>query len=225
MKRVAIIQARMGSKRVPGKTMVDINGKPLIWHIIDRARRSNVDEVALATTDDPKDDILCSYVESLDIPFYRGATNDLYLRFLETAQKTKADIITKIFGDSVCIDPEIINLSLDGLKGSHFCFTVGFPRGLNAYSFTIDRLKWVTRFCRTPEQKEFHHQFMSRGGNVIPCDWDIHGFSFTVDSPEDLEYIRSAYKDLGDYFGYRELIQWAMKKAVTPTSDARIRNI
>src|SRR3990167_7805959 len=212
MKRVvAIIQARMGSRRIPGKVMVDINGHPLIWHIIQRARAADVDEVVLATTIESSDDPLCEYMSKLGIPTFRGPTNDLYLRFLEAAEGTKADVILQLFGDSPCIDPQIMKGTLDGLKDSHCCYSVGYPRGLNAYAFTTDRWRQVAEICQAPASREFHHQYLSEGGNTYPiAHWDIHGFNFCVDTPEDLEYIRDAYRDLGNYFFCDTLVKWAM---------------
>lgn len=225
-RRVAIIQARMGSRRCPGKTMADINGKPLIWHIIERAKSSNVDEVVVATTDDPKDDEFCKYLTKIGIRSFRGPTPDLLRRYLEAAEASKADVISQIYGDSPCIDRDIMNRALKSLGNSFFCYTVGFPRGLNAYAFTIDRLRWAVKYCDTPEKREFHHQYMSRGGRTAICRWDVHGFSFTVDTLEDLEYIREAYRDLGDDFSYQQLVQWAMHKAVSAEPvNGRVRNL
>lgn len=220
---VAIIQARMGSTRVPGKTMVDLNGQPLIWRIIERTRRAKVDEVVVATTDDLKDDVLCEYLERHGVRSFRGPTNDLYLRYLEAGEASKADVITQIYGDSPCIDPDIIDLSLIRMGRKPACFTAGYPRGLNAYSFTMDRWRMGMDFS-LPHAKEFHHQYLTIGAEVVPCSWDIHGFDFTVDVPEDLEYIRTAYRELGDDFGCDMLVQWAMHKAIQP-SDGRKRNI
>jgi len=224
MKKVAIIQARMGSRRLPGKAMVEINSRPLIWHIVNRARQSKVDEVILATTDDPKDDILCDYMWSQGVMSYRGAALDLLSRYWDAVEKSGADIWTQIYGDCPCIDPSLIDKTLDNIGDSYCCYTAGYPRGLNAYSFTADRLRWAKDTCVSPHEKEFHHQFMSFGGNAVVPPWEIHGFEFCVDTTGDLEYIRSAYRDLGDNFHVNELVLWAMEKAVNSQAE-RVRNI
>ncbi len=226
MKRVAIIQARMGSTRLPGKALRDICGKPMIHRIIDRVSQSPIDEIILATTNDPRDDELCQYVEKLGVRSYRGETLDLMKRYYEAALKSNADFITKISGDCPCVDPYLITLTMNCLGLSHFCYTAGFPLGVNAYSFTFDRLKWAVDNLKTPAEKEFHHQYMSAGGYVIYSKWDIHGFNFMVDTGEDLEFIHKAYSNLGDYFTHDDLVKWAMELAVSEFKDGkRVRHL
>ena len=91
---VAIIQARMGSSRRPGKTLADISGKPLIWHVVERTRASQmVDSVVLATTTEENDQQLLNIAEEYGILGYAGSLNDVLDRFYQAACLARAEVI------------------------------------------------------------------------------------------------------------------------------------
>ena len=112
---VTIIQARMGSTRLPGKVMKNLAGKPVLWHIIHRVKRSAVSQMVLvATTTKPEDEIIQSACRTWGIPVFRGSTEDVLQRFCDAIRflergRSKTSYIIRITGDCPLIDPFIID--------------------------------------------------------------------------------------------------------------------
>ena len=110
MNKVAIIQARMSSSRLPGKVMLDIAGKPMLQHVVERAKHASlVDQVVLATTTDPSDDLLEQYCQKNGISCYRGSLPDVLDRFYQAAMQFQADVIIRLTADCPLLDPELID--------------------------------------------------------------------------------------------------------------------
>ena len=100
MNIMAIIQARMGSTRLPGKMMAMVAGEPLIWHVVHRVRQAQtVDEVVLATSSSPRDDVIAQFCRERDIACYRGSENDLLDRFYQASKEHRADAVVRVCGD------------------------------------------------------------------------------------------------------------------------------
>lgn len=151
-KVVAIIQARMGSKRKPGKSMADLAGKPLLYRFIERVvRAKTLDEIVLATTRKKEDDVLVGISKELNISFFRGSENDLIDRYYQAAKQFKADIVVRLCADNPVIEPgeidRIVEYHLqsdnDFSSNTHNIDNNGYPDGLGAevYNFiTIEKL-------------------------------------------------------------------------------------
>ena len=108
--RVALIQARMGSSRLPGKVLEDLSGRPMLWHVVDRVRRaSKVDKVVVATTDRVGDDPIARFCEQEDVGCFRGSEQDVLDRFYQAAKKHQADVVIRITADCPLIDPAVID--------------------------------------------------------------------------------------------------------------------
>lgn len=107
---VAIIQARMSSSRLPGKVLLDINGRPMLAHVIQRTRRAEtLDQVLVATTNDPSDDALADFCLDNQIPIFRGSLYDVLDRYYQAAKTSQAQVIVRITADCPLIDPEVID--------------------------------------------------------------------------------------------------------------------
>ena len=107
---LGVKQARMNSKRLPGKAMMMIKGKPMIWHIINRIKNiENISDVIVSTSNTKEDQILCKYLKKNKIKYFSGSENNILERLYETAKKFGPDSIVKINGDSPLIDPFLIN--------------------------------------------------------------------------------------------------------------------
>lgn len=110
MSVVAVIQARMGSTRLPGKVLAEVCGKPLLLWQIERLRRAHlVDEVMVATTDDERDDILERFCRAHGVLCYRGSENDVLQRVVNALSISGAELHVECFGDSPLIDPQIVD--------------------------------------------------------------------------------------------------------------------
>ena len=110
----AILEARMGSTRLPGKSLLDLNGEPLIKRVIDRIKSSNrLDQIVLATTDHSKDDILVHYAEEINIDVFRGSEDNVLERVLLAAEEYSIDNIVELHGDNPFLDAEIIDIVIN----------------------------------------------------------------------------------------------------------------
>ena len=107
---VAIIQARLDSTRLPGKVLMDIAGKPMLAHVVERTRRAKwLDEVVVATTTEEEDQPIVSFCENAQIPFFRGSEYDVLDRYYQAAQYFKAEVVVRITADCPLIDPVVID--------------------------------------------------------------------------------------------------------------------
>ena len=100
----------MGSSRLPGKTIADVAGRPLLLHVVERVRRAGrVDKVVIATTDQSSDNPIAALCERNSIDCFRGSEEDVLDRFYRTAQATGAEIVVRITADCPLIDPAVID--------------------------------------------------------------------------------------------------------------------
>src|SRR5262245_27747864 len=106
MRVVGIVQARMGSTRFPGKMLARLAGRPLLWHVIARMRLAIcLDDLVLATSTEPADDILAMFAKGLGLPVVRGPEDHVLARFAMAAAAHRADIVVRINGDAPLVDP------------------------------------------------------------------------------------------------------------------------
>ncbi len=107
---VAVIQARMGSTRLPGKVLRPIAGKPLLWHIVHRLKRSQfIERIAIATSTNPRDDAIVEFGRDHDVTVLRGPEDDVLARFARAAEILDADIIVRVSGDAPFVDAGFID--------------------------------------------------------------------------------------------------------------------
>lgn len=117
-KVVAIIQARMGATRLPGKVLLDIGGKPMLDRVVTRTRRSQiVDQVVVATSKDQSDDPIAKFCDQLGYEYYRGKLHDVLDRYFQVAKLHSAGVIVRITADCPIIDPMVIDQTLNAFYG------------------------------------------------------------------------------------------------------------
>jgi len=129
MHTIAIIQARMGSSRLPGKVLLDIAGKPMVQHVIERTRLahslsmdgtgSTSGSVIVATTSDPADDPMAKFCEEQGVPCSRGSVHDVLDRYYQAAKAQQASIVVRITADCPLIDPELIDQTVRLVSEKH----------------------------------------------------------------------------------------------------------
>jgi len=207
---VGIIQARMGSKRLPGKSMADLAGKPLLWHILQRVKRSEqIDEIVLATTTKPEDDVLIDVAKECGISVFRGSEDDLVDRYYEAAKAYRADIVVRICADNPVIEPEEIDRIIlyhrkgesDFSSNTHNIDGNGYPDGLGAEVFGFDKLEELWRTTTDPGYREHPHAYFYEHPEqyrigTVPCPKSFRRpeFKLDVNTPQELEFIRSLYE-------------------------------
>lgn len=210
-----IIQARMGSTRLPGKVLREILGKPMLGHIIERVSRSpGVKRVIVATSDLPMDEPIRAYCTQLNIPVYAGDERDVLDRFYKSAVNFGSDPIIRITGDCPLADPEVIgrllalytaggydHIGVAAGAGAMFLEGRHFPDGLDAECFSFAALQQAWREATSPEDREHVTPYIWRNKALFRCgnlwaDTDYGQLRCTVDNMEDFEFITRIYTAL-----------------------------
>lgn len=224
MKVIGLIQARMGSSRLPGKVMRPLAGHPLIWHISDRLRRvPGVAGNVLATTADVNNDILETFAHEHRLPIVRWPEeDDIIGRLLAAADLTQADAFVKVNADCPLIDPEIVTKVLDEfLSGDAIDLATNkldgsFPLGYSVEIVRVETLRRCDRELSRPDQRElviqwmidhpdiFHLLGVSGPGIAVPHD-------LTVDYPDDYVLMQRIFDALyvpGACFGLDAVLRF-----------------
>lgn len=208
-KVLAIIQARMGASRLPGKVLLDIEGKPMLSHIIDRVRSAKkIDDIVLSIPDTSENDILETFAQGLNMKFFRGSEHNVLSRFYGAAQKHPADIIVRITADNPFVDPELIDQAIEshiaaGADYSSPMLTPQLPLGVGVEVFDAKAFEKVFQQALTLEEKEHVTPYFYRNPgifkiNAIAVDHALHlpSARLTVDTQEDLQLARELYKKI-----------------------------
>lgn len=200
MKTIALVQARMGSSRLPGKVMREVAGRPLIELLLARlARAEQIDQIVLATSDQSENAPLVEHVRKLGFEVFTGSEKDVLGRFVAAAESLRPDAIVRITGDCPLVDPAVVDAVVLEFKrsGVDYCSNVeppGFPDGLDVEVFSLAALKRASLETREPYDREHVTPYLRRAAvfkraNVAP-ERDFSGLRWTVDEAADLEVIR-----------------------------------
>jgi glutamate-1-semialdehyde aminotransferase/spore coat polysaccharide biosynthesis protein SpsF (cytidylyltransferase family) len=230
---LAIIQARMGSSRFPGKTMATISGKPMLWHVVRLVRAARtVDEVMVATTCIASDDPIASFCQREGIACFRGSEDDVLDRFYQAAKEKQADVVVRITADCPLIDSEVIDSVVTRFQegGSDYASNTlryTYPDGLDTEVFSFAALERAWSESVKPSEREHVTPYLLSGKfhtvNVeseSPVPLGTH--RWTVDYPSDLEFVRKIHAEFSGNggFGYRDVLDLLKRRpdlAVTPT--------
>jgi len=221
-KVVAVIQARMGSTRLPGKILLEIEGKPLIQHIYERLKNIQlIDEIVIATTNSSNEKYLEDFAKNQKISLYKGKENDLANRILEAAHSVKGTVIVKINADSPIIDTKLIYQGIEKYFNATqepdlVTNTIDkkFPEGLQFGIFNVTSLE---KFCYSEKsnfwREYFFMYFIENQDNYsiqnIESNVDLSNIRLTVDYQEDLDFIRKIFSNLyntNPFFGLEEIL-------------------
>jgi spore coat polysaccharide biosynthesis protein SpsF len=218
---VAIIQARMGSTRLPGKVLLDLLGEPMLARVVNRTRQSRMlNEVVVATTVQPDDEAIVRLCSKRCWPWFRGSEDDVLDRYYQAARKHKADVIIRITSDCPLIEPEIVDRVVQEFLerqpevdyASNTWPRRTFPRGLDAEVMRLDVLERAWHEDCNPAWREHVTPYIYRNPgrfrihNVIN-QVDYSAMRWTVDTPEDLAFVRRIYDYFGhDCFSWREVL-------------------
>ena len=189
MNTVAIIQARMNSTRLPGKVLMDIKGKPMLQHIVDRARDSNVDNVVVATNLEGSPAIN-QYCHKHGIPTSSGHDSDLIDRFIFTSRHYKADVIVRLWGDCPLVLPQNINELIRAFNSMVFPYIY---HNRHAGIFTLTQLNGWDDEIMDPDTRENFHLYAMNNEVSLTMGLSL-SFKDSVDTLEDLEFIRGIYE-------------------------------
>lgn len=203
---VAVVQARMGSTRLPGKVLMDLGGRPMLAHVLERAAAiPGVDAVCLATTSRSEDRALFGLGLSLGAAIVAHDEHDVLARYLYAARHCKADVIVRITADCPLLDPEISAAVLRRYRdmaaicGVRYCSntipTRTYPDGLDTEVFSREALERAAAEATDPADREHVTPWMRRRLMVVGLEQgvDLSALRWTVDTAEDLERVRRIY--------------------------------
>ncbi len=224
---IAIVQARMGSTRLPGKVLLPLNGYPSIVQVMRRIQACNtLDEVYLATSVNTENDVLSDLSEKYSWAFHRGSEDDVLSRFIEVLQYDSADIVVRVNADNMAIDPEVIRHTIKKLESDRLdvCspfLNNSYPFGAGAEVSTGEcllRLDSDTLGADSRHKYREHIYFYAydnrdkyRVGTIkAPSGLDRPDINISVDTPESFHTMEKLYGKLStndDMFSLGELIQ------------------
>ncbi len=216
---VAIVQARMGSSRLPGKVLKPIGDRPMLDIVLERLGQArSLDEVMVATTVEPLDDQIEAYVRSRGQAVFRGSESDVLERYYLAATHREAELVVRITSDCPLVDPAVVDRVVDALvaKGgdyaANFLERRTYPRGLETEAMTFAALKRAHEQDRDPATREHVTPFIYRNPDkfhlvAVVGEEDHSGHRWTVDTPEDLELVRRVFTELAPGGGWREVLQ------------------
>ena len=200
---IGVIQARMSSRRLPGKVLELLGGKPMIERQVERTSLAGLDELIVATSTDSRDSPLCAELDRIGTRYSRGALDDVLDRVYQAAASVGADHVVRLTADCPLTDYRIIDRVLEAHLAQGNDYTSNtlertYPDGLDVEVATIAALEAAWRECTDPEQREHVTPYLYTSpdrfklGNVDNAI-DYSRYRLTVDYPEDLVVVRTVF--------------------------------
>jgi spore coat polysaccharide biosynthesis protein SpsF len=202
MRIAAVVQARMGSTRLPGKPLREIRGKPLLGYVLERlAYAENVDEVVVATSTEPEDDAVLAFCDAAGIRCVRGAAQDVAARYLDAVSAFELDAFVRISGDSPLLDQRIVTRAVDDFRAAPVDLVTNvsprtFPPGESVEVVSADAFVRAHALMTDDDDREH----VTRALYNNPASFEIRNFEsgheygslrLVVDTEEDLQFVES----------------------------------
>jgi spore coat polysaccharide biosynthesis protein SpsF len=203
----------MGSTRLPGKVLKDLGGATVLARVVQRLRRAKlINELLVATTDQPTDDAIVAECRKCSVPVSRGDQDDVLDRYYRAAQLAKAEIVVRITSDCPLIDPEITDKTIAAFLEARPDYASNvlvrtYPRGLDTEVMSVEALAWAWGQARKTYEREHVTPYITEH----PSDFkllsvtgagDYSAHRWTVDTPEDLAFVRAIYVRVKDRTGF-----------------------
>lgn len=227
MKTVAIIQARMGSTRLPGKVMKKILDKTVLEHVVTRVKQAKeIDEIVIATTVKDDDNVIVEEAKRLRVKFFRGSEEDVLSRYYYAAKENGADVVVRITSDCPLIDPRIVDEIVKSYKNNKYDLVTNagsnlsqrtYPRGLDTEVFAFKELEDAYMKAKETYQREHVTPFIYENSDNIfyyKNDADYSKHRWTLDTEEDFELITKIYNRLykdNHNFYFNDIIRFLEK--------------
>jgi len=238
---IAIVQARMGSTRLPGKVLADIAGVPMLVRTVERARLAKaVHHTMVATTTDPADGAIEALCSARGYGVYRGSVNDVLDRYYRAALQASADVIVRLTADCPLLDPALVDLTVRAfleaqppadLVVNRLPGARTYPIGLDVEVVSFAALERAWREAVEPNQREHVLPFLyDPPGRFrvlrLDAERDYGDLRWTVDTPEDLEFVRRVVERLGERsdFGWRDILELVQAEPALAQINAQVRH-
>lgn len=205
MKVNAIVQARCGSTRLPNKVFLDVNGYPLLWHVVNRLTYAKqIDNIIIATTESFKDDQIEKWCKINDVLCFRGSEDNVLNRYYSASVAFPSDVIVRITADDPFKEPAVIDKIILKLINGHYDlvtnnFPPSYPEGLDCEAFTFKVLGEVETKAETQFEREhvtqyvYHNVDKFKVGNVT-CKRQLASYRWTIDTEEDYHMVQAIYE-------------------------------
>lgn len=217
-----IIQARNGSTRLPGKVMLNILGKPVLWHVVNRVSKTElIDGFIVATTTNLGDDIIVEFCKENDILVFRGSENDVLDRYYQCAKEYDIKDIVRITSDCPLHDPDVIDIVVDEYLMGDYDYVSNtieytFPDGLDVEVFSFSALEEAWKKAKLPSEREHVTPYIRKNEdfkkkNVISSK-KYPPYRLTLDYPEDYQFIKGIYEGIGkEMFHLEDIVKFLGK--------------
>ena len=201
----AIIQARCGSTRFPDKVFVDIDRKPLLWHVVNRLKYADmIDDIIIATTVNPKDDKIVDWCKTESVKYFRGSEEDVLNRYYSASVAFPSDVVVRVTADDPFKEPLVIDKVIKKLIDEKMDlvtnnFPPSFPEGLDCEAFTFDVLRLMEKTTQDLFEREhvtqyvYHNPDKFKIGNIV-SETQLSAYRWTIDNIEDYEMVKAVYE-------------------------------
>ena len=201
----AIIQARMGSTRLPRKVMLNISGKPVLWHVVNRVSKARlIDRLIVATTANSEDDIIVEFCRNNDISVFRGSENDVLDRYYQCAKEYNIKDIARITSDCPLHDPNVIDMVINVYLNGNYDYVssaYAFPDGFDVEVFSFNALENAWENAKLPSEREHVTPYIQKNEKIKKKtaypNKKYPLYRCSLDHLEDYEFIKKVYEGIG----------------------------
>ena len=218
----AIIQARIGSTRLSGKVMLNILGKPVLWHVVNRVSKAKlIDELIVATTTKSEDNIIAEFCKKNEILFFRESESDVLDRYYQCAKEYNVKDIVRITSDCPLHDPNVIDIVVNEYLRGNYDYVSNtieytFPDGLDVEVFSFNVLENAWKNAELPSEREHVTPYIRKNEEFkkknVYSSKKYPLYRLTLDYPEDYEFIKNIYEEIGEEMFFLEDIVEFLKK-------------
>ncbi len=239
----AIIQARIGSNRLPGKVLFELAGMPMIGVMLTRLRGAeSLDSIVVATGEGSENDALAATVAEFEVPVFRGSEDDVLARYAAAAGAHNADVIVRLTADCPLMDPTVVDQVVNArtAQALDFCTNVlpaSWPDGQDVSVFTRSTLDLAAKHARLPSEREhvvpwMWEQSNLKGGTAVraanvTADHPCPAQRWTIDEAADYSLMRALAQGMGGArlvaAGYREILAFLDAQPEIARLNAHLR--
>ena len=220
---IAIIQARMGSTRLPGKVLMDVCGKSILEHVIERTKKcKKIDSIVVATTNKVEDKAIIRLAKKCKTKSFAGSEEDVLDRYFQAAKKLKADIIVRITADCPLIDPlvidKVVKYHLKNQKEVDYTTKPkAYPEGLDVEVFSFETLEKAWKEAKKPSERKHVTPYILNHSEIFhlselsnDINNDFSSMHWSVDEKQDLKFVEKVYEKLykdGEIFYMEDVLK------------------